>query len=64
MSKEKAGTQMEAPGIPAPMSERDQVEDALNESIANVLRLEKELRLWKGTERRMRAQLAVLPREG
>lgn len=61
--KPKAGTQMEVPGMPARISDRELVEDDLNQTISAIAQLEVDLRMARRRERLLRADLARLPRE-
>jgi len=61
---DRKGTQMEVPGTPAPINERDAVEDRLNHCVNAIFNLERQLRAARADERLLRRQLAALPREG
>lgn len=58
------GEQVAMPGMPARVSDRQDVEDRLNDTIACISAHERQLREAKRRERLLREQLASLPREG
>lgn len=60
--KPRGATQMEAPGMPAPLDPRISLEAELNEAVLRVSEYERALRSARALEREARKRLAALAR--